>query len=87
MSDSKRKQRFDWMRVVDFSDDEEVQWQDFKLSFGKHRGKTLAQMIQTTQSRDYLRYLLRWDDLRAETRRPIQAALDHYTQLRSTKSS
>ena len=64
-----------------WSDDENEDcsdWPSFRLAFGKYKGATLDRMLQTKRQRSYLRYLLKWDDIRPATAANIQAALDHY---------
>lgn len=51
---------------------------DFKLVFGKFKGKTLQDMLITSRGRNYLKYLLRWDELRPYTKEHITLALSLY---------
>jgi hypothetical protein len=69
----------------ELSDDDEVkviEWRKYSLPFGKHRGTMLGPMIRTGNGRNYLRYLLEWDDLRPETKAVITQAMDHYSTIR-----
>ena len=79
-----------------FSDVETADWEtakDFKLAFGKYKGRLLSCMIKTKRRRDYMRYLLGWDELRETTRANVQCALDtykkekqaHYKKLKTKK--
>lgn len=64
-----------------------VTWKEarrFKLAFGMYRGKTLEAMIKTKKRRDYLKYLLSWDQLKEDTQGNIQAAMEHYEDLKSS---
>jgi hypothetical protein len=61
----------------------DLTWEDVRietLRFGKYKGKSMYSMIKTTQRRDYLKYLLRWQDLREITRNNITFALEVYDQ-------
>ena len=65
---------------------EPIQYEDakrFKLAFGKCQGKRLAFLIKTQQGRNYLRYLLKWDQLRDNTRRNIESVLQHHESRKS----
>jgi hypothetical protein len=78
---------------IEFSDDE-VTWEQVKrvkMSFGKYRKKSLADMIKTSDRRDKLRYYLKAGDdksgftLEARQREQFQCALDQYDRLRATR--
>lgn len=58
---------------------------DFKLPFGKYKGQEMQVMILTPRKRDYLRYLLKWDELQRETRGTITCALEHYEKCYKSK--
>ena len=68
---------------IEYSDDEsQVDRNAYKtetLAFGKYKGSTFAHMIKTPLTRGYLKYLLRWDELKPTTRAHIQNALASYT--------
>ena len=73
---------------IEFSDDEEVTWLDAKgytMRFGKHKNKTLEEMIKTKTLRMALKYYLGWDDLREEARANIEVALAYYEGLKGSK--
>ena len=40
-------------------------------------------MIKSKKRRDYLKWLLTWDKLRADTRANIEAAIEHYKELKA----
>ncbi len=69
----------------DFSEAEfalPVLWEDaknFKLAFGKYKGRNLDDMIKTGRRRNYLRYLTKWDELRPSTKQNIDCALQEYS--------
>lgn len=68
---------------LQLSDDEEkeVTWteaQQFKLRFGKYKGTSLERMVTVPKRRAYLRYLMKWDELRPYTKNNIAAALKYY---------
>lgn len=70
------------------SEAETLTWQDarrFKLAFGKYKGKRLESMIKSKKRRDYIKYLLEWDKLRDDTRANIQAAMEHYEELKAAR--
>ena len=56
--------------------------QALQLKFGKHKGKTFNEMICKRSHRDYLRYLLKWDELNATTRHFIEVSLATYEKAR-----
>ena len=77
-----------------FSDDEEVFQADsvtwktakkYKLIFGKHKGRQLSSLTRNKADRNYLRYLLEWEDLREEPRAHIACALEHYAQKKESR--
>jgi hypothetical protein len=51
---------------------------DFKIPFGKHKGKTLNELVKKKIGRSYLNYLLTWEDLFDTTKTPIETALNTY---------
>ena len=74
---------------IDFSDEENQydqynhdvnDWRNFQLRFGKHKGRSLQFMIHNPRDRSYLRYVLKWDDIRPNTAENIRAALSHYEE-------
>lgn len=70
------------MADIEYSDDEsQVEPDAYKteeLAFGKYKGSTFEHMIQKPLTRGYLKYLLKWDDLKPITRIHIQQALAAY---------
>lgn len=73
--------------VFEDSDVEEVEWstvQSFKMPFGKHKGKTMVEMIRTKDGRDYLRYMCNWKDLRSDTKAIFECALEVYNNYKSS---
>lgn len=78
---------------ITFSDDEAdlgpggpaYHWAKHTLRFGKHKGSTLRQMICSKAGRDYLRYLLKWDQLRPATKEGIEHALDFYDEQKASR--
>ena len=77
-----------------FSDDEEPltpdtsnlpkHWDDVKdktLRFGMYADKTMREMICRKRTRDYLRYILKWDELKPYSRAMIEVALQFYGEL------
>ena len=66
--------------AYEFSDDEIIweQAKSFRLLFGKHKNARLATMIKKRTTRDYLRYLLTWNEIREVTRQNIQCAIEHH---------
>jgi hypothetical protein len=75
--------------ILEFSDDaQEVTWDSakrFKLLFGKHKGRRLGTMIRKPKHRDYLKYLLGWDDIRPDTAKHISCALDYYREMKNRR--
>ena len=70
----------DWNPDMDMG-----KWNDakeYRLKIGRHKGKTLGEMIATRRTRTYLEYLLKWDDLRPFTRKGIETSLAHYQQIK-----
>jgi hypothetical protein len=67
---------------IEYSDQEaEVDMDAYKteqLAFGKYKGCTFEHMIKTRRTREYLKYLLKWDELKSVTREHIRNALDAY---------
>jgi hypothetical protein len=72
---------------IQFSEDEEdLTWESvrmWKFPFGKHQGKRIASLIRKKDTRDYLRYICEWNDLRPETKAKLEFALDYYKQKSS----
>lgn len=60
-------------------------WENFVIRFGKYKGTTLSTMITQGRTRQYLRYILKWPDIRPNTAANINQALAHYEQLKSTR--
>ena len=70
---------------VEFSDDEDFSkpeephsWEDRVLKFGKFKGSNLGAMLKTRRMRNYLKYLISWDDLDDDIREDINTALTIY---------
>ena len=76
------------MSQITFSDDEEDSfesandWPTFTIRFGKFKGRTLTQMIETGKGRSYLRYIAGWKDVRPGTLANITMALEYYKSLK-----
>jgi hypothetical protein len=70
------------MADIEYSDDEaQVDPEAYKteeLAFGKYKGWTFENMINKPLHRGYLKYLLKWDELKPVTRIHIQQALAAY---------
>jgi hypothetical protein len=49
-----------------------------EIRFGRFKGSSIGAMLRLKDSRDYLRYLLKWPDLRPYTRTAIDTALEAY---------
>lgn len=81
--------------TVVFSDEEapekievKLSWDDVKsttIPFGIHQGKTYQEMITSRKLRSYLRYLMKWDQLRPYTRGKIECALQEYDRLKGLR--
>ena len=52
----------------------------FKMRFGEHVGRRLAVVAKTSSGRSYLKRLLEWKELRADTFAPIKIVLDEYNR-------
>jgi len=52
----------------------------FKMRFGEHVGRRLAVVAKTSSGRSYLKRLLEWKELRADTVAPIKIVLDQYNK-------
>ena len=68
-----------------FSSDEarEMSYADarrFKMRFGEHAGRRLGVVAKTSSGRRYLKYILEWKELRADTFAPIKIVLDEYNR-------
>ena len=70
----------------EFSGDEEAVTFEtarrFKLRFGQYSGKTLGNLVRKAKTRDYLRYLEKWQELKEETRLNINAVLLGYQEAK-----
>ena len=62
------------------------QAKNFKLRFGRYKGKRLGQLITTKKRRNYLTYLLKWDSLREDGRGNIKCAMEHYQEMKAAAS-
>lgn len=80
--------------VFDFSDDEEEQtkgpvgWAEastYILPFGSFKGQTLGEIAKSRRGRNYLKYLIRWDQLRARTRMMINYVLAEYDNAKAAR--
>ena len=60
-------------------------WRSFEIRFGKYRGHTLPQMLEKGRTRQYLRYILGWQDIRPNTAENIRKALSHYDELKAAR--
>jgi hypothetical protein len=79
-----------------FSDEEDagqvgadLLWSDVKddvIPFGAHQGTTYKDLLATTKKRSYLRWLLKWDELRPYTKAKIECALAEYKRLKEARS-
>jgi len=68
-----------------FSSDEarEMSYADarrFKMRFGEHAGRRLGVVAKTSSGRRYLKYILEWKELRADTVVPIKIVLEQYNK-------
>jgi hypothetical protein len=74
---------------IEFSDEPQtITWETakrFKLVFGQHRGKRLAILVKSAKNRDYLRYLLSWENIRPDTAANISCVLNHYEEVKKTR--
>ena len=71
---------------IDLSQEVVLTWASakaFPVPFGRYKGKLLKNMLKSKKRRDYLRYLLKWDDLRDNTKDNITCALQHYTDTKT----
>jgi hypothetical protein len=74
---------------IDLSQEVVLTWSSakaFPVPFGRYKGKMLKNMLKSKKRRDYLRYLLKWDDLRDNTKDNITCALQHYTDTKTAAS-
>ncbi len=75
---------------IEFSESEvEVDVDAYKsetLPFGKYKGTTYEDMIRTPLLRGYLKYLLKWEELKPETRALINSALAVYNKSKPAKA-
>ena len=79
------------MSDFEFSDSEpdEVTWENascWQLNLGKYRGQTLGAMVRKREQREYLRWLVTWDQLRQETKVYVTCALDHYQHVKQSRT-
>jgi hypothetical protein len=57
-----------------------------KLGFGKHKGKTLCQLVQTREGRSYLKWITTDDcNIREETKGKCRVVLDFAAGAMNTK--
>ena len=87
------------MMDIDYKSDEEQSkwdtfdatdtsnWKTYEMRFGKYKGDLLGTMIASPKKRSYLRYLLKWPDLRAHTKNNILAAFEHYDDMKRKQVS
>ena len=59
----------------------------WKLPFGKYKAKPVKTVLRTKEGRDYLRYLLSWQELRQSSRDRIDFALEFYKQAKAANAS
>lgn len=74
----------------EFSEPEELTWEEvsmWKLPFGKYKAKPVKTVLRTKEGRDYLRYLLSWQELRQSSRDRIDFALEFYKQAKAANAS
>jgi hypothetical protein len=67
------------------NDEEQHNPREFIIRFGKCKGQRLGDITKTKAGRDYLRYLLTWSELRAETRSSVSAMLRVYEKSKGVK--
>jgi hypothetical protein len=65
--------------------DDGSNWDNFVLRFGKYKGSRLGQMITDGRTRGYLRYILKWPDVRPNTALNINKALAHYEKMKEDR--
>jgi hypothetical protein len=51
-----------------------------QILFGKHRGATVGELVRATETRDYLRYLSKWEGLNRATCNAIIRMLDAFDE-------
>lgn len=66
-------------------EDDGRNWENFVLRFGKYKGTTLSNMITQGRTRGYLRYILKWPDIRPNTALNINRALSHYDKMKEDR--
>ena len=59
----------------------------FKLRFGQCSGKRLGKIGSDATGRDYLRWLLQWEKLRADTKVPIEIILNEYEKRKDERNA
>lgn len=67
-------------------EDDRDNWENFTIRFGKYKGTTLSTMITQGRTRQYLRYILKWPDIRPNTAANINKALAHYEQAKAARN-
>ena len=55
---------------------------EFKMLFGKYRGVSLGTLVKDRTQREYLRWIAKWDLLRAPTKKPLHMVLTAYDNSR-----
>lgn len=78
----------DYVFSEDESDVEQAreEWATYELGFGKYKGTNLETMLLRGKTRHYLRYLLKWDDIRPETESAIKEALRTYAGIKKARA-
>lgn len=62
----------------------EMQWEfarEKALLFGMFKGVKMEEVVRTKRGRDYLRWLLKWDQLSPFASAMITCTMKHYAQL------
>ncbi len=77
---------------IEWSDDEKdgmdvQQALDSTLGFGQWATRQLSVIMATQRGRDYLRYILQWDELKPGKRAAIEAVLAFYNEEKTKARS
>lgn len=57
-------------------------WRSQPMRFGKYKGLTMGEMVARFETREYLRFVLKWDDLHDASRKLIEHVLNLYKEWR-----
>lgn len=62
---------------------------NYEMPFGKHRGKSLKELLHRKSHRNYLRYIQSWDELENPCKANIDAVMEAYNdyQIDATRTS